>query len=168
LPEKNRNAKCYTDVMKLESYPTREVFDWQRGEISETEVRFATSRGGGPGGQGVNTTDSRVELRWTIGDSGRLSQEQKERLRQYAQDQARRSFLEATDELKFVCVSQRSQRQNKQDCLNRLNALLREALTPEAERIATTKSKGVKTRERRQREIDRRRKTERRRVNDWD
>lgn len=150
-----------------DSQPKKEAFDWKRGEIPESEVRYTTSRGGGPGGQGVNTTDSRVELRWTIGHSRSLSPEQKEQLRAHAKTNARKTILEESDEIKFVCISERSQFQNKQDCLNRLNAFLREALTPEAERIETQKPKGVKVRERRASEADKRRKRGRGNVQ-WD
>ena len=151
-----------------ENQPNAVKFDWERGAIPESDVRYMTSRGGGPGGQGVNTTDSRVELRWTIGDSRHLSLEQKEALRAYTQQEARKRILKESDELKFVCTSERSQLQNKRDCLNRLNAFLREALTPEEERIATKKSKGVKGKERRAKEADRKRKSGRGRVQDWD
>lgn len=116
----------------------------------------------------MNTTDSRVELRWTIGASASLSSEQKEVLRAHAKQNARKTMLERSDELKFVCITERSQRQNKQDCLNRLNVFLREALTPMEERIETRKSKGVKTQERRSSEADKRRKAGRGRVKNWD
>ncbi len=152
----------------LEKQTKKVEFDWERGEIPETEVRFTTSRGGGPGGQGVNTTDSRVELRWTIGSSSLLSEEQKQALREHARENARKRILEESDELKFVCISERSQLQNKRDCIDRLNAFLREALTPIEERVATKKTKGVKARERRASEADKRRKRARGRVGDWD
>jgi len=151
-----------------ENQPKAVEFDWERGKIPESDVRYTASRGGGPGGQGVNTTDSRVEMRWTIGDSRHLSTEQKMALRVYAQQEARKRILEESDELKFVCTSERSQLQNKRDCLNRLNAFLREALTPEEERIATKKSKGVKAKEQRMKEADKRRKAGRSRVQNWD
>jgi ribosome-associated protein len=144
------------------------TFDWERGEIPETEIRFTTSRGGGPGGQGVNTTDSRVELRWTIGASSSLSEEQKAALREHAKKNARKTILEDSDELKFVCISERSQLQNKRDCLSRLNAFLRKALTPVEERIDTKKPKGVRASERRAQEADKRRKSGRGRVSDWE
>lgn len=150
-----------------ETQPTSAEFDWERGEIPETEVRYATSRGGGPGGQGVNTTDSRVELRWTIGNSRSLSQKQKEQLREHTLVNARKRILQESDEIQFVCTSERSQLQNKRDCLNRLNAFLREALTPEEERIATKKSRGVKSRERKASEADKRRKAGRGKIH-WD
>ncbi|MBI4435626.1 aminoacyl-tRNA hydrolase [Candidatus Uhrbacteria bacterium] len=151
-----------------ENQPKAVEFDWERGKIPESDVRYTASRGGGPGGQGVNTTDSRVELRWTIGDSRHLSAEQKDALRAYAKERARKRILEESDELKFVCITERSQLQNKRDCLSRLNAFLREALTPEEERIATKKSKGVKGKERRMKEVDKRRKAGRGRVTSWE
>jgi ribosome-associated protein len=45
---------------------------------AELTVRF--SRASGPGGQGVNTTDSRVELSWDVASSAALSPTQRERL----------------------------------------------------------------------------------------
>lgn len=147
--------------------PKKAEFDWRRGEIPESEVRYATSRGGGPGGQGVNTTDSRVELRWTIGNSRSLSPEQKQQVREHAKANARKTILQESDEIKFVCVTERSQIQNKRDCLDRLNAFLREALTPEEERIATKKSRSVKAKERGSSEAEKRRKSGRGRVTEW-
>src|ERR1700712_5204268 len=41
----------------------------------ELDERF--SRSSGPGGQGVNTTDSRVELSWSIASSTALSDQQR-------------------------------------------------------------------------------------------
>lgn len=151
-----------------ERQPQAAEFDWERGEIPESEVRYATSRGGGPGGQGVNTTDSRVELRWMINASRSLSEQQKAALRDHAKQNARKTILEDSDELKFVCISERSQLQNKRDCLNKLNAFLREALIPEEERIETRKPKGVKAMERRTSEADKRRKSGRGKVKNWD
>ncbi len=162
-----RRGPAPLDAMR-EKQPKTNEFDWEHGEIPESDVRYFASRGGGPGGQGVNTTDSRVELRWTIGDSRYLSPEQKEALRAYAQQEARKRILKESDELKFVCTSERSQHQNKQDCLNRLNAFLREALTPEEERIATRKPRGVRVKERRASEADKRRKAGRGRMKDWE
>ena len=45
---------------------------------AELTVRF--SRSSGPGGQGVNTTDSRVELSWDVASSAALTATQRERL----------------------------------------------------------------------------------------
>ena len=47
--------------------------------IPVAELEFRASRASGPGGQGVNTTDSRVELRFDLAGSPSLTPEQKER-----------------------------------------------------------------------------------------
>ena len=44
------------------------------------ELRWRFSRSGGPGGQGVNTADSRVELSFDVLRSSALSERQRERL----------------------------------------------------------------------------------------
>ena len=41
--------------------------------VPSAELRWRFSRSSGPGGQGVNTTDSRVELSWTPGSSASLA-----------------------------------------------------------------------------------------------
>jgi RF-1 domain len=46
--------------------------------IPVAELEFRASRASGPGGQGVNTTDSRVELRFDLAGSPSLTDEAKE------------------------------------------------------------------------------------------
>ena len=48
--------------------------------IPEAELSWRFSRSSGPGGQGVNTADSRVELVWDAAGSAVLSLHQRERL----------------------------------------------------------------------------------------
>lgn len=48
--------------------------------IPAAELVERFSRSSGPGGQSVNTTDSRVELRWDVASSAALSDEQRQRL----------------------------------------------------------------------------------------
>ena len=47
--------------------------------IPVAELEFRASRASGPGGQGVNTTDSRVELRFDLAGSPSLAEEAKQR-----------------------------------------------------------------------------------------
>ncbi|MGH8794550.1 MAG: aminoacyl-tRNA hydrolase, partial [Stackebrandtia sp.] len=47
--------------------------------VPEAELGWRFSRSSGPGGQGVNTTDSRVELSLDVGETTALSQTQRER-----------------------------------------------------------------------------------------
>src|SRR5258707_6041746 len=50
--------------------------------IPDEEVSFTTSRSGGPGGQNVNKLETRVTIRFDVGASAVLSEEQKARLRE--------------------------------------------------------------------------------------
>ncbi len=139
------------------------AFDWETSVIPESEVRFNATRSGGPGGQGVNTTSSKVEVRWRIGDSHALHEEQKEALRAFTHHRINRN-----DEIVITSETERSQKQNKKEALAKLTALVRDALTPEAERIPTRKSRGVKSKERRLREADKRQKSGRGKIKTWD
>ena len=85
------------------------------------------SRSSGPGGQGVNTTDSRAELRFDVvastGLAG-LTEAQQERVRSRLQPRM------VGVEIIVVASEHRSQRQNRVAARVRLAALLREALAP--------------------------------------
>ncbi|STC69298.1 peptidyl-tRNA hydrolase domain-containing protein [Corynebacterium pilosum] len=80
--------------------------------------RFA--RSSGPGGQSVNTTDSKVQLSFDIEQSSALSEKQK----------ARAIMNLGTTVLTVEAAAQRSQLRNRNDARDRLAAMLREALAP--------------------------------------
>ena len=138
------------------------VFDWHTGIVPESEVIVSATRSGGPGGQSVNTTSSKVEVRWHIGDSRALSEEQKDLLRAFVPNRINRA-----DELVITSETERSQKQNKEEALAKLAALVRDALTPEAERVPTRKPKRIKSKERRLREADKKRKAGRGKITEW-
>ena len=95
--------------------------------LPATELVERFSRSSGPGGQGVNTTDSRVELRWRVLESptlARLSEAQRLRV-----ESALGGRL-VSGELIIVASEQRSQRQNRVAARNRLAEALRQALLP--------------------------------------
>ena len=89
---------------------------------SELVERF--SRSSGPGGQGVNTTDSRVELRWDIGASRALDDHQRRRLL----DGLAHRLSDGV--LVIVASEHRSQRQNRTAARGRLSNLVVDALAP--------------------------------------
>jgi ribosome-associated protein len=103
---------------------------------SELEWRF--SRSSGPGGQGVNTTDSRVELVFDLAGSRVLG----ERLRQRA---LARLASRLVDGAVVISASEhRSQWQNRMAAQRRLGELLREAIAPPPPpRRATRPSRGA-------------------------
>lgn len=91
--------------------------------IPAEELELTASRSSGPGGQHVNTTDSRIQVRWDLGQSVALTPEEKERV-------ARRlaSRLTQDGHLVLACDVHRSQRRNREEVLERLASLLRQAL----------------------------------------
>jgi ribosome-associated protein len=106
--------------------------------IPRAELAWRFSRSGGPGGQGVNTTDSRVELRFDLANTGALAPYLKDRAMQ-------RLGPRLVDGAVVIVASEhRSQLQNRRAAEARLVALLAEAVAPPAKaRRATRPSKGV-------------------------
>jgi ribosome-associated protein len=102
--------------------PGRGIPDGLLIPAAELTERF--SRSSGPGGQGVNTTDSRVELCWDVAASPSLSGTQRDRV-------LRRLASRMTGGVLVLVASEhRSQRQNRTAARARLVALLVEALAP--------------------------------------
>ena len=88
------------------------------------ELRWRFSRSSGPGGQSVNTTDSRVELSWDLMASGALSPVQKERA-------AQRLAARLVDGVLTVTASEhRSQLRNRAAAEARLVAQVADAIVP--------------------------------------
>jgi ribosome-associated protein len=98
--------------------------------IPVAELEFRASRASGPGGQGVNTTDSRVELRFDVAGSPSLSPDAKERaLRRLG------PRLDSGGVLRVVAQAQRSQLANRRAAVERFAELLAAALhTPRPRR----------------------------------
>jgi ribosome-associated protein len=94
--------------------------------IPEHELRWRFSRSRGPGGQSVNTTDSRAELSFDVAASGSLTDTQRRRA-------LRRLTTRLVGGVVTVAASEhRSQLLNRIAAEQRLAALLREAIAPPA------------------------------------
>lgn len=107
--------------------------------IPESELGITTSRAGGPGGQYVNRTSSRVTLRWNVQTTNALTDEQKARVLQNLQSQ-----LTSEGELIIHNSSTRSQEQNKEAAFASLTAKVRGALYVPKKRMKTRVPKGIK------------------------
>ena len=92
--------------------------------IPDSELRWKFSRSSGPGGQHVNTSDSRVQLTWSVVESGVLSDEQRDLL---LTKLGRRLVNGA---ITVTVSTQRSQWRNRETALVTLAVLVREALAP--------------------------------------
>jgi ribosome-associated protein len=107
--------------------------------IPAEELEFAVSRSSGPGGQGVNTTDSRVELRFDVASSPSLSEQQRARLLEVLGGR-----LDRDGRLRVVAQTHRSQLLNRRAAVERLQALLADALRPRTPRRPTRPSTAAK------------------------
>jgi len=109
--------------------------------VPEAELSWRFSRSSGPGGQGVNTTDSRAELSFDVARSPCLP----EQLRARALERLAGRLVDGT--ITVAASEQRSQLQNRQAAEARLVQLLREAVAPPPrERRATQPTRGSKER----------------------
>lgn len=89
--------------------------------LAELEFRF--SRSGGPGGQHVNRSATRVELHFDVAHSPSLSEEQRQRALERLAGR-----LDSEGVLRVVAESERSQWRNRQEAVERFRMLLRQAL----------------------------------------
>ena len=120
--------------------------------VPQDELSWRFSRSSGPGGQSVNTADSRVELTWDVGRTGVLTPE----LRERATERLAGRLVGGV--LTIAASEYRSQLRNREAALVRFIALLDTALAPPGPvRRATRPSRGSRTRrtasERRRRDI---------------
>ncbi len=109
--------------------------------IPEEELQFSFASSGGPGGQGVNTSNSKAVLRWNVGASSCFSDEEKMRIRTFFGKR-----VNANDEVVMSCSTQRSQLRNRQQVTEELNVLVAKALFIEKERKATKPTRGSEQR----------------------
>ncbi|MCL3859948.1 alternative ribosome rescue aminoacyl-tRNA hydrolase ArfB [Actinotalea sp. K2] len=94
--------------------------------VDDAELSWRFSRSSGPGGQGVNTTDSRVELSWDVAGSPALDEARRARALAHLEGRLRHGVLTVT------ASEHRAQRRNREAALARLTALVDEALRPPA------------------------------------
>ncbi|MEH0824576.1 MULTISPECIES: alternative ribosome rescue aminoacyl-tRNA hydrolase ArfB [unclassified Micromonospora] len=109
--------------------------------VPAAELRERFSRSSGPGGQGVNTTDSRVELSFDLAASPSLPPA----LRARALDRLAGRLVDGV--LTIAASEHRAQLANREAARERLIALLREAVAPPPPpRRPTRPSRGAKER----------------------
>jgi ribosome-associated protein len=110
-------------------------------QIPEEEFQWSYSRSGGPGGQNVNKVASKAELRWNVLHTPSLPQDVKARL---CTQLGRR----ITTEGELVLTSQRfrDQGSNREDCLEKLRAMILQAATPPRPRKKTRPSRASQRR----------------------
>ncbi|MDQ0371324.1 alternative ribosome rescue aminoacyl-tRNA hydrolase ArfB [Catenuloplanes indicus] len=105
--------------------------------IPAAELSWRFSRSSGPGGQGVNTADSRVELSWPVASSSVLPPV----LRERALERLGNRLVDGV--LTVVASEFRSQLRNREAARARLAALISRAVAaPPRQRRATKPTRG--------------------------
>lgn len=107
--------------------------------IPDAELHWSFARSGGPGGQNVNKVASKAVLRWNLAHSPAFPEEAKVRLRQ--QEPGR---ITTAGELIITSERYRDQERNRQDCLEKFQAMLRRALAVPRPRQATRPSRAAR------------------------
>ena len=103
------------------------------------ELTFTTSRSSGPGGQNVNKVNSKVTLKFDVIHSLILTDDQKELIRKKVGAQ-----LSKEGSLSISAQDKRSQLQNKEEVLTKLDRLLIRIFTIKKSRKATKPSKSAR------------------------
>lgn len=105
--------------------------------IPAAELRWRFSRSSGPGGQHVNTSDSRVELSWSVAESSAISDDQRQRL------VARLGRRLVAGVVTVSASEERSQLRNRAIARRKLADLVSACLTPDGPpRRATKPTRG--------------------------
>lgn len=91
--------------------------------VPRAELTYRATRSGGPGGQHVNTSSTRVELAWNVAGSPSLTEAQRARILDKLGNR-----INSEGELLLTEGGSRSQHQNKEAVTERFVELVREAL----------------------------------------
>jgi ribosome-associated protein len=91
--------------------------------IPRAEIDYRATRAGGPGGQHVNTSSTKVELLWDVAKSNAINDEQRALITQKL-----RKRIGEDGVLRLTSAASRSQHQNKEDVTTRFARILADAL----------------------------------------
>ena len=109
--------------------------------IAAADLSIERTRSSGPGGQHVNTSDTRIRLRLKLSDCNALSEAVKARIRS-----AHPSKLTSEGELLVVAANHRSQHRNIEEARDRMITIIQAALKPPKKRRPTRPTRASKER----------------------
>lgn len=107
--------------------------------IPLAEIGYRATRSGGPGGQHVNTSSTRIELEFNVQTSPSLTDAQRSRILQRLANR-----IDTAGVLRLSSSGSRSQHQNREDVTDRLARLLADALKERKPRKRTKVPRAAK------------------------
>lgn len=107
--------------------------------VPRAELTYRATRAGGPGGQHVNTSSTRVELSWDVAHSPSLSDEQRARILEKLANR-----IDQEGVLRLTDAGSRSQHQNRERVTARFQELIARALRVPKPRKRTRPPKAAK------------------------
>jgi ribosome-associated protein len=107
--------------------------------LPRSELEYRASRSGGPGGQHVNTSSTRVEVWWDVAGSPALDQRQRARLLSVLAPR-----LDGAGRLRLVSGASRSQLRNREEVTERLRQIVARALVVPKVRKRTKPTRAAK------------------------
>jgi ribosome-associated protein len=107
--------------------------------IPRSELEYRATRSGGPGGQHVNTSSTRIELTWNVGTAQSLNEAQRARIMEKLATR-----IDGEGVLRLVSTGSRSQHQNKEEVTQRFGEVIEKALRIPKPRKRTKVPKGAK------------------------
>ena len=107
--------------------------------IPRAELEYRATRSGGPGGQHVNTSSTRIELTWNVASSTALTDDERRRILEKLATR-----IDGTGELRLVSAGSRSQHQNREEVTTRFAQVIERALRIPKPRKRTKPTKANK------------------------
>ena len=156
--KKARAVKFLTGLIKKENMEEKKIETIYK-KLEEEDIKWEYFRASGPGGQKVNKTSSGVRLRLLLTESANFTDDKKELIKM-----AYPHKITAEGDFIVESTNSRSQKINKNYCLEKAELMINRALAPKPARIETKMPESQKEERLRLKELTSKKKRMRKKV----